>query len=75
MRRVIEGLNSADPVTRIITFEEAMARGDKNLERYRPSESIYEFRCDPALDSIRDRYVNENNICYGGRDTIQHGPE
>lgn len=33
MRRVIEGLNSADPVTRIITFEEAMARGDKNLER------------------------------------------
>ena len=33
MRRVVEGLNSADPVTRIITFEDAMATKDKNIQR------------------------------------------
>ncbi len=33
MRRIIDGLNSADPVTRLITLEEALATNDKNLKR------------------------------------------
>ena len=33
MRRIIDGLNSADPVTRLITLEEALATDDKNLKR------------------------------------------
>jgi len=33
MRRVIDGLNSADPVTRLITLEEALATKDKNITR------------------------------------------
>lgn len=33
MRRIIDGLNSADPVTRLITLEEALAANDKNLKR------------------------------------------
>lgn len=31
LRRVVDGLNAADPVTRLITFEEAMATNDVNL--------------------------------------------
>lgn len=33
MRRVIDGLNSADPVTRIITLEEAISSNDKAIMR------------------------------------------
>jgi len=33
MRRIIDGLNSADPVTRLITLEEALATNDKNVKR------------------------------------------
>ena len=33
LRRVIEGLNSPDPVTRLVTLEEAMGSDDANLKR------------------------------------------
>ena len=33
LRRVIDGLNSPDPVTRLVTLEEAMGSDDANLKR------------------------------------------
>lgn len=33
MQRVVDGLNSPDPVTRMITLEDVMERGDRNIKR------------------------------------------
>lgn len=33
MNRIVDGINSPDPVTRLITLEQAMATKDKNLHR------------------------------------------
>lgn len=40
MQRVVDGLNSPDPVTRMITLEDVMERGDRNLKRVAISTAL-----------------------------------
>lgn len=49
MRRIIDGLNSADPVTRLITLEDAIATKDKNLKRIAIQTAM--ANADPTLRS------------------------
>jgi|TARA_R110002051_G_scaffold273714_2_gene334378 hypothetical protein len=40
MQRVVDGLNSPDPVTRMVTLEDALANGDKNLKQIAISTAL-----------------------------------
>lgn len=40
MQRVVDGINSPDPVTRMVTLEDALANGDKNLKRMAISTAL-----------------------------------
>lgn len=40
MQRVVDGINSPDPVTRMVALEDALANGDKNLKRMAISTAL-----------------------------------
>ena len=77
MNRIVDGLSSPDPVTRLVTLEEAMASKDKNLQRIAIStalassdQSLRTAAVEAAFAAKRSFIVEFTGLARGSTDEV-----
>ena len=75
LRRVSEGLNSADPITRLVTLEEAVASGDSNVRRLALQTAFQSS--DPVLQgaAVEQAFASKNSLLAKIVLTNEHKPD